>query len=179
MEIEFCLDINDGSRDPTFYILQLRPQAMVLERQGIDITAAEKDKALLFSSDVLGHGKIDDVADILYVQPATFRIDASRRIAEEIAFFNARLDKEHRPYLLIGPGRWGSADPLLGIPVRWQDINAVRVMVELRTEIFSVDPSQGTHFFQNITASSIHYISIDTRKKHILNRDLLRKSAGG
>lgn len=173
VEIEFCLDINDGSKIPTFYILQLRPQATVFDSQRISISAAEKKKALLFSTDVLGHGRIDTIADILYVDPATFRVDASRRIAEEIASFNAQLDKEHRPYLLIGPGRWGSADPMLGIPVRWQDINAVRAMVELRTEAFRVDPSQGTHFFQNIAASSIHYLSVDTRKKHILNLDLL------
>ncbi len=173
VEIEFCLDVNDGSAKPTFSILQLRPQATVLERQRITITADEKEKALLFSTDVLGHGRLEHIADIVYVDPASFRSADSQRIAEEIGRVNARLDQEHRGYLLIGPGRWGSADPLLGIPVRWQEINAVAAMVELRSEAFSVDPSQGTHFFQNITASHIHYISLDSRKGHILNQALL------
>lgn len=173
VEIEFALDVNDGSAPPTFSILQLRPQATVLERQRITITAADKRKALLFSTDVLGHGRLDHIADIVYVDPATFRGADSRLIAQEIGRINARLDREQRGYLLIGPGRWGSADPMLGIPVRWQEINAVSAMVELRGEAFSVDPSQGTHFFQNITASHIHYISLDSRKGHILNHKLL------
>ncbi|MEJ2689146.1 MAG: PEP/pyruvate-binding domain-containing protein [Deltaproteobacteria bacterium] len=104
VEVEFCLDINDGSREPTFYILQLRPQATVLERQDVTITEAERNKALLFSREVLGHGRIDDITDILYVNQTTFRIETSRQIAREIGIFNAQLEKEGRPYILIGPG---------------------------------------------------------------------------
>jgi CheY-like chemotaxis protein len=175
VELEFCLDMNDGSRPPTFYILQLRPMTMAMGRGQIRIGASERKKAFCYSSNVLGHGVITGVNDILYVKPESFQTSETRQIASEIGRINAGLEKEKRHFLLIGPGRWGSADPWLGIPVRWQDINMVGAIIEMHSEEISADPSQGTHFFQNLISSGIHYISVDERKKQFLDHTLLSR----
>jgi len=165
VEIEFSLDLNDGSSPPTFFILQLRPLTVIAAWKEIAITAADRKKALLYATETLGHGRLETIRDILYVKGQNLSAADSRAVAGEISLLNARLSREGRPYLLIGPGRWGSADPLLGIPVRWQDINDVQAMVEIRDENLPVEPSQGTHFFQNIIASGIHYLGVDRRGK--------------
>ena len=105
-------------------------------------------------------GALDSIVDIVYVRPDTFKPEATRAVAREIARINGELQKNKRPYLLIGPGRWGSADPWLGIPVQWQDISGVAAMIELQSKSLKADPSQGTHFFQNITAMDIKYFTV-------------------
>lgn len=173
VELEFCLDLNDGSCPPSFYLLQLRPMTMAMGRGQIRIGANEKKKAFCYSSNVLGHGVITGLNDIIYVKPTSFRTSETKQMAAEIGRINARLEKEKRHFLLIGPGRWGSADPWLGIPVRWQDINMVQAIIEMHSEEIKAEPSQGTHFFQNLISSGIHYISVDERKKQFLDHALL------
>jgi len=112
----------------------------------------------LFSN--LGNGTFNRIADIVYVKPSAFRKDATPQVAMEVNTLNAGLSHENRPYLLVGPGRWGSADRWLGIPVKWNHISGVGAIVELRNSDLTADPSQGSHFFQNITALGIPYLTV-------------------
>jgi len=130
------------------------------ERFEVQITPREIEKAFCRSSQALGNGKNEVIADIVYVKPDDFQLEATMKVAEEIGHLNASLLKDKRPYLLVGPGRWGSADRWLGIPVQWRNISGVGAMIELRNEKIKADPSQGSHFFQNITSLGIHYIMI-------------------
>ncbi len=131
-----------------------------LERSEVQITPEEYQKAFCRSTQALGNGKNDRMADIVYVKPHDFRSEATLQIADEIGRINAGLVKEARPYLLVGPGRWGTADRWLGIPVQWHNISGVGAIIEMRNEKLKADPSQGSHFFQNITSLGIHYITL-------------------
>ncbi|MBN1104871.1 MAG: phosphoenolpyruvate synthase/pyruvate phosphate dikinase, partial [Deltaproteobacteria bacterium] len=161
VEIEFSVNLGT-SEDPKkeFYFLQMRPMAPDQERFEVKITPQEIRNARCFSTQALGNGKSDQIADIVYVKPRDFRPEATVQIAQEIGRLNASLLKENRPYLLAGPGRWGSADRWLGIPVQWRDISGVGAIVEIRNQQLKADASQGTHFFQNITSLGIHYITV-------------------
>ena len=160
VEIEFALDLPAPPKRRALYLLQIRPMVTGREGGGREITAAERQQALLTSGNALGHGRVE-CRDLLVVRPEVFTVSQSPAVAREISRFNARLAKEGRRYLLLGPGRWGSADPLLGIPVGWSEISAVAAMVELVGGAYRVEPSQGTHFFQNITSLGILYLSVD------------------
>ena len=163
VEIEFAANVNpEHGGPPEFALLQIRP--MVIETAPVDLdeirartTAAD---FLSASTRALGHGRNRDVADVIYVQPDRFDRRATAAIANEVGALNAELVKEGRPYLLIGPGRWGTADPWLGIPVEWHQISGTGVMVETGLREVPVLPSEGTHFFQNLTALGIGYFTI-------------------
>jgi hypothetical protein len=107
----------------------------------------------------LGNGEVNDIADIVFVNPGTFEAARTIDIAGEVGRLNKQLESQKRKYLLIGPGRWGSADRWLGIPVKWNDISGVKAMVETATEALRADPSQGSHFFHNITSLDISYLT--------------------
>lgn len=161
VEIEFSVNLSsDKKKKSDFFFLQMRPMVAGGERFEVQITREEIEKAFCFSKQALGNGKNEKMADIVYVKPDDFHPKATIKIAEEIDKLNAGLLKEKRPYLLVGPGRWGSADRWLGIPVQWRNISGVSAMVELRNEKLKADPSQGSHFFQNITSLGIHYITV-------------------
>jgi hypothetical protein len=108
----------------------------------------------------LGHGLNKEIHDLLYVRQDTWLAAKNKLIAREIGELNSKLKKEKRPYLLIGPGRWGTADEWLGIPVKWSQISAAKVIVEASPSGYNVDPSQGTHFFHNITAQGVGYLTL-------------------
>jgi hypothetical protein len=161
VEMEFSVSIgSDNQKKNSFYFLQIRP--MVAEGQGLEVDITEQDwkTALCRSSQALGNGKNEEIADIVYIRPEDFRPEFTVQMAEEIGQINAALLRENRPYLLVGPGRWGSADRWLGVPVTWKNISGVRAMIELRNEKIKADPSQGSHFFQNITSLGIQYITV-------------------
>ena len=160
IEIEFAVDLGFDDGKDRFHFLQIRPMAVGEDHYEVAIDQAEIDKAFCYSTKPLGHGVNDKIADIVYVKPETFNTRDTKKISLEISHFNAKLRKIQRPYLLIGPGRWGSADPWLGIPVRWEDISGVAAMIELRNAQLSTEDSQGTHFFHNITAMGIKYITV-------------------
>jgi hypothetical protein len=161
IEIEFSVNLSpDKTRRNDFNFLQIRPMVADEERFQVEIKSDEFERAFCRSGQALGNGKNDKIADIVYVKPDDFETKATVQIAEEIGQLNAGLLKEKRPYLLIGPGRWGSADRWLGIPVQWRHISGVGAIVELRTEKLKADPSQGSHFFQNITSLGIHYVTV-------------------
>lgn len=160
VEIEFAVHLVEGGRD-TFHCLQLRPMAATEETQDVAITPAEIDAAFCYSTHAMGHGRNRRMADILLVKPEDFDPAATREIAREIGEVNAALAAEGRPYLLCGPGRWGSLDPWLGIPVGWREISGVGAMIEMRDGRVNADPSYGSHFFQKITSRGIHYITLE------------------
>lgn len=158
VEVEFAVDLNDQD-EATFYLLQIRPLAIGFEGQEVIIQEPERQQAFCRTLHALGHKKESSLADIIMVKRDCFSFKKAAVIAREISAVNARLLKQNRRYLLIGPGRWGSADPLLGIPVQWPDISGVGTIVEL-VDQQAVEPSQGTHFFQNITSLGIPYLTI-------------------
>jgi CheY-like chemotaxis protein len=155
VEIEFAVDL--GKRELAF--LQLRPLARAAEAEELAIGPLEPGACVCRSTNVLGNGRIDDVHDAIVVDRQRFDRAASRRAAAEIGQLNAEL--AGRPYLLVGVGRWGSADPWLGIPVSWDQISGARVIVEAGFEDIKVAPSQGTHFFQNLTSFHVGYFTVN------------------
>ena len=162
VEAEFSVNLGTESRrENEFFFLQMRPMAAEEERFEVEICQQEVEDAFCCSMQALGNGKNEKIADIVYVRPDAFRPEMTRQIPEEIGGINVGLVREKRPYLLVGPGRWGSSDRWLGIPVQWQHISGVGAIIEIRDKKLNADPSQGSHFFQNITSLGIHYITID------------------
>ena len=155
VEIEFAVDL--VRRELAF--LQLRPLSLSHEAEELAIGSDDKSRIVCSSRSVLGHGRIDDIRDIIVVDRDRFDRATSRGTAAEIAQLNA--DLAGRPYMLVGVGRWGSADPWLGIPVRWEEISNARVIVEAGFEDIKVMPSQGTHFFQNLVSLSVGYFTVN------------------
>lgn len=159
-EIEFAVDLDPDPAQSIFYVLQMRPMVKSGEQYKVDLTEEDRQQAFCHSKESLGHGIIKTIADVVFVKPENFDPAKTKEMARDIHKINHELESQDRPYLLAGPGRWGSADPWLGIPVQWQDISGVRALVELRPAEFKADPSQGSHFFQNITSLGIPYITI-------------------
>jgi CheY-like chemotaxis protein len=161
VEIEFAATLSvPRGVDRDLALLQMRPLVLSRESGRLEIEASDRGKLLCISHKVLGHGILDDIRDIVVVDPDRFDRARSREVAWEVMQFNARLVSEHRRYLLIGVGRWGTLDPWLGIPVKWDQISGARAIVEAGFKDLEVDPSQGSHFFQNITSFRVQYFSI-------------------
>ena len=155
VEIEFAVNL----KTKTLGVLQMRPLVINREMDELDLDDIPREQLLCESTQVLGHGVIRDLRDLVVVHAATFDRSRSHDAARELASLNAEL----RDYLLIGPGRWGSNDPLLGIPVKWDQISGARAIIESDFLDLSVDPSQGSHFFQNLTAFQVGYFSVSPR----------------
>ncbi len=162
VEFEFCLNLNPKSGEPDeFYILQVRPMTAGQAHADIHVGAADIEQAFYHSKQCLGNGANREIRDIIYVRPDAFDPAVTQAIAAEIGVLNAGLTRAGRKYLLAGPGRWGSADRWLGIPVRWADITEAGAIIEIRNrDLIQADASQGSHFFQHITARGLQYITI-------------------
>ena len=161
VEVEFAATLDATNVFPAvFSILQVRPLVVHDELVKVELAETKKEFALCFSDQVLGNGISQEIRDIVFVKPAIFDAGKSPEIAMEVDKLNATLRAENIPYLLIGPGRWGSTDPWLGIPVKWSQISGVKVVVEVSLPNMNVDPSQGSHFFQNMTSLRIGYFTI-------------------
>jgi len=166
VEIEFSVNLPDADHaQAEFAFLQVRPMTARAESQQVDITSQDKERAFCQSAKALGNTQRGDMQDILYVKPQSFDPAKTREIAQEISRLNAKLAQENCTYLLIGPGRWGSADRFLGIPVNWRDIHGVGAIVETGSDKLKAEPSQGSHFFHNITTLGINYLTV-TEKRH-------------
>jgi len=175
VEIEFALNLPaNKDNKPELSLLQIRPMAHCREFMDIEITTDEIRNAFCYSSMALGLNKCQGIRDIVFVKPADFDPSATLEIAAEIGQINGKLLNEKRRYLLVGPGRWGSADRWLGIPVRWNDIAGVGAMVEASMEKLKADPSQGSHFFHNITSLGISYLTISDNDTDFLDWDWLQ-----
>ncbi len=174
VEIEFACNINND-RTCDFYLLQIRPIVDSKQMLETDLTAIPDDRCLLRSHMSLGHGISEDVTDVVYVKtPDDFTAANNPEIALEIERINRRFLDEGRNYVLIGPGRWGSSDYWLGVPVKWPHISASRVIVETTLKNYRVDPSQGTHFFQNLTSFGVGYFTVnEVTSNGICRLDLL------
>ena len=160
VEIEFAANLSTPPGQPKeFGFLQLRPVAVSLGRVRVKIGDVDPADTVCRSASVLGNGVVSDLRDIVVVDFNRYERGRSHAVAQEVAQFNAQLADEATPYLLIGVGRWGSADPLLGIPVTWEQISGAKVIVEAGFRDFKVQPSQGTHFFQNLVANNIGYFT--------------------
>ncbi len=161
VDIEFCIHFpEEKAGRAQLSILQIRPMAGRAEADAVAIREDDRRHAFCYSENAMGNGILSDLVDIVYVKPADFDPAKTPEIAREIARVNAELSKSGRRYLLIGPGRWGSADPWLGIPVNWAHISGVAAIVETTHEAFNVDPSQGSHFFHNLTSLGMNYLNI-------------------
>ncbi len=165
IEIEFAVNIDPQNPGfATFYLLQIRPIVDNKEVMEEDLTLVEQEDTILASASVLGHGIVTDVQDIIYVKTGAFCSSNNQLIAYDIEKMNRRFTGEEKNYVLVGPGRWGSSDSWLGIPVKWPHISNARVIVECGLENYRVDPSQGTHFFQNLTSFGVGYFTINPFK---------------
>lgn len=162
VEIEFAMDATKPDfSDMKFSLLQIRP--IVVNEQSINskIEKIKPDEVIVYSEKALGNGIFNHVSDIVYVKPLAFKPSESLKIAAELESLNDYFVQNQKQYALIGPGRWGSSDPWLGIPVKWANISAARIIVESGLEHFRVDPSQGTHFFHNLTTFGVGYLTIN------------------
>jgi len=175
VEIEFSVNLSpQRGGNPEFALLQIRPMTARTEHLKVDIGDEEITRAFCYSANALGNAVKTDIADILIVKPDDFDPGRTVEIAREIGRMNSQLVVEGRKYLLIGPGRWGSADRWLGIPVTWAEIRGVGAMVETTYPKLKADPSQGSHFFHNITTLGISYISISEHGEDFIDWNWLR-----
>ena len=159
VEIEFAVNLEHEPQ--IFHVLQIRPISADSLTAKVDWSLIDESAALLRSGSALGVGKINDITDIIYLRRDTFDVLRTREMAATIREWNNRMRQEGRQYLLIGYGRWGSQIPTLGVPVQWSDISEAKAIAECSLENFRIEPSQGSHFFQNMTSFNVGYMNID------------------
>ena len=159
VEIEFAVNLEHEPQ--IFHVLQIRPISADSLNAKVEWSQIDESGAFLRSGNALGVGQIDEVSDIIYLRRDTFDILRTREMADTIRQWNNRLRQEGKQYLLIGFGRWGSQIPTLGVPVQWSDISEAKAVVECGLENFRIEPSQGSHFFQNMTSFNVGYMNID------------------
>ncbi len=175
IQIEFALDMGDWGKTrrrrknherkrPILYALQMRPMALGERGAPVRFQKVPREEILCDTSQCLGSGVFEGIQDIIYIKHQDFDASRTQDMALQVGKFNKSLVAEKRPYILIGPGRWGSSDPWLGVPVQWSQINGARVIVEASPPDYHVDPSEGSHFFQNITSLRIGYLTVPPGK---------------
>ncbi|MEN9918177.1 MAG: hypothetical protein RL662_613 [Bacteroidota bacterium] len=164
IEIEFAVDLKSKEKG-AFYLLQIRPIVQNKEVMNEDLTTVAPQDTVLISNMALGNGIVDDVYDIVYVKTENFSASNNQFVAYEIEKLNKQFTAEDKGYVLVGPGRWGSSDSWLGIPVKWSYITNARLLVESGLENYRIEPSQGTHFFQNLTSFGVGYFTINSYLK--------------
>ncbi len=173
VEVEFAMNMNPD-RTASFYLLQIRPMADQRMTLNEDLSALPPEQCLLQSRQAIGHGIVDDVCDVVYVKTDGYRPSFNPQIADEVEQINRSFLEAKQSYILIGPGRWGSSDPWLGVPVKWPHISGAKIIVEAGLDNYQVDPSQGTHFFQNLTSLGVSYFTINPfRGDGMLQQELL------
>ncbi|MBR8537533.1 phosphoenolpyruvate synthase [Carboxylicivirga sediminis] len=161
VEVEFAVDLQvPQGQPPVFYLLQIRPIVDSKESITEKLEELEPSDTLVHSTSALGNGIIDDIQDVIYIRPESFNPANNTKLVFIIEQLNAPFHRNHKSYILIGPGRWGSQDSWLGVPVKWTQISAARLIVETGLENYRVDPSQGTHFFQNLTSLRVGYFTV-------------------
>jgi CheY-like chemotaxis protein len=162
VEIEFAVRLaRQPGESAQFGFLQIRPLVLSRETEELQMGSVEKSRLIAESNKVLGNGRVGNLQDVVVVDAQRFERGQSQEVARQVAYFNARLAGENRPYLLVGVGRWGSIDPWLGIPVEWDEISGARVIVEAGFRDFRITPSQGSHFFQNLSAFQVGYFTVN------------------
>ncbi len=175
VEIEFAVNLpqkrqkskNRNEGETEFALLQIRPMGTRKNNISISIDDTDIENAVCLSHHAMGNGIVNNINDIIFVKPNSFKSNETSKIAYEIGEMNKSLIQANKKFLLIGPGRWGTADQWLGIPVDWKDISQVQTIIETYSPKISAEPSQGTHFFHNMTSLGIHYITINDQNDYI------------
>ncbi len=170
VEIEFAVDLSkDKEMRASFYLLQIKPLIGSDQGYNVDLNSIDTHQVLLFSEKAMGNGLIDSINDVIYVDPQCFDKSQTIAMADEIDKLNRKMAEENRKYILIGPGRWGTRDRWIGIPVAWPQISNAKVIVETCLEGFPLDASSGSHFFHNVTSMNVGYISLpnESRQSYI------------
>jgi hypothetical protein len=177
VEIEYAVDLNRTLNAlPSFYLLQIKPLVGDQLNYDIDFDKIDKSNIILYTQSSLGNGEINHIRDIIFVDKHKFNKLKTFDIAGEIEQMNAKMISQEREYILIGPGRWGTRDPFLGIPVNWSQISNARVIVEVSLANYPLDSSLGSHFFHNVTSMNIGYFSIlDNSKTDYIRWDMLHE----
>jgi hypothetical protein len=167
VEIEFAANLQGEGGRPEFAVVQIRPMVVEVGTENLDeaLRSIPSDRIFCSSEHALGHGRIREIRDIVYVRQDTFDRGRTQAMAAEVDELNARLIGERRPYLLLGPGRWGTSDRWLGIPVEWRQISGARAIIETDLDEVPVQPSEGTHFFQNLTSFGLGYFTVHRRER--------------
>jgi hypothetical protein len=161
VEIEFAVDLNkDKDYKATFYLLQIKPLIGNIADYEIDMSKIDKESILLYSEKEMGNGIVEDIHDVIYVDPETFDKMVTVEMAEEMDRINRDMISQGRKYILIGPGRWGTRDRWIGVPVSWPQISNAKVIVETSLEGFPLDASSGSHFFHNVTSMNVGYFCV-------------------
>ena len=175
VEIEFAVDLNkDQDNKASFYLLQIKPMIGNTKDYTIDVKKIRKEHILLYSEREMGNGIIDDIHDVVFVDPGSFDKSKTREMAQEMERINAGMIGRHRKYILIGPGRWGTRDRWIGVPVTWPQISNAKVIVETSLDGFSLDASSGSHFFHNLTSMNVGYLCIQPEiSKSFIRYDVL------
>jgi hypothetical protein len=161
IEIEFAVDMNkEVNGKPSFYLLQLKPLVKNIIDTEIKIDKIDNERLLLYCENGMGNGKITDISDVIYLDMDAFDTLKTEKMRDEISQLNSYMVKENRQYILIGPGRWGTRDKYIGIPVKWSQISKARIIVELSMEDFPLEASLGSHFFHNVISMNVGYFSV-------------------
>jgi hypothetical protein len=162
IEIEFAVNLETPPGSPkVFNFLQIRPIVNSDETYNINLENVRNEETIILSESALGNGLFKGIHDLVYVKPESFNAAQNKTVTGVIENLNSAFVKEAKGYVLVGPGRWGSTDPWLGIPVKWPQISAARIIIESGLKNYRIDPSQGTHFFQNLTSFGVGYFTIN------------------
>jgi hypothetical protein len=163
VEIEFAVNLKKNLKQnkfPAFYVLQIRPLTINTEEIYIDSENLDKKELFLYTESGMGNGVIHNVCDVIFADPDKFDRTQTMQMRSEVAKLNEKMKHEQKRYILIAPGRWGSRDRFLGIPVKWHEINQAKIIVEAGLKDFIVDSSQGTHFFHNLVSMNVGYFTV-------------------
>ena len=177
VEIEFAVDMKKGENNlPTLYLLQIKPIVMQKNDVNIDMDSINRNNLLLFSSRGMGNGKLSHIKDVIFIDIEKFDRTKTEEMTGEIEFLNEKMEEENKEYILAGPGRWGTRDKYIGIPVVWSQISKAKVIVEMGLKDYPLDDSLGSHFFHNITSMNVGYFSVQHYfSDNLLNIDVLNK----
>jgi len=177
IEIEFAVDLKkDKKGRASFYLLQIKPLIGNIDAFHIDIEEVDKNRVLMISDASMGNGLEENVVDVIYVVPELFKKDMTMEVASVISSLNEKMRYQNKRYMLIGPGRWGTRDRWIGIPVKWNDISSAKLIVETSLEDYPLEASSGSHFFHNVTSMNIGYCSVlHKSQSSSIDYDLLEK----
>ena len=176
IEIEYAIDLNRDSKfRASFYLLQIKPMVGKENDYIVDLKDVDMAKAILYAKKSLGNGRVSCIQDVIFVEPARFNKLKTEEMSEEIHNLNKKMREEKKNYVLIGPGRWGTKDKFIGIPVTWSQITNAKVIVETDLEDFPLDASLGSHFFHNVTSMNMGYFSVHSGGENFINYDILNE----
>lgn len=177
VEIEYAVDLEKNEEGlASFYLLQVKPLVGSRSDYEVDIDKIKPEEVILFSQQSMGNGVIDNVRDVIYLEPEVFDNTKTLDMTREIEEMNRKMLEQGEKYILLGPGRWGTRDPFIGIPVAWAQISNARVIIEMSMEEFPLDASLGSHFFHNVTSMNVGYLSVNHKSPgDFITWDLLKK----